>query len=127
MQTVQKLQPNDGSQRVGFAVEMLSRIETEHDFLNRIIFSDEAIFHDVAAKLRDHRDLQTSLHWIFFFWGYVKDKVCSREIRDVEDLRASIIASIATVTMEVLQRTWLELDYRLDFLRATKGAHLEVH
>ncbi|GBN18423.1 hypothetical protein AVEN_151810-1 [Araneus ventricosus] len=40
MQTVQK-QP----QRVAFAAEMLSSIESEHDFLNRIIFSDEVTFH----------------------------------------------------------------------------------
>ncbi|GBM71395.1 hypothetical protein AVEN_248594-1 [Araneus ventricosus] len=54
-------------------------------------------------------------------------KVYSREIRDVEDLRTSIAAAIATVTKEMLQRTWLELDYQLDILRATKGAHVEVH
>ncbi|GBM35462.1 hypothetical protein AVEN_203420-1 [Araneus ventricosus] len=40
MQTVQKL-----PQRVVFTAEMLSRIENEHDFLNQIIFSDEATFH----------------------------------------------------------------------------------
>ncbi|GBN94523.1 hypothetical protein AVEN_179718-1 [Araneus ventricosus] len=42
---VQKLQPNDGPQLIAFAVEMLSRIENEHDILSRIIFSDEATFH----------------------------------------------------------------------------------
>ncbi|GBL79602.1 hypothetical protein AVEN_2961-1, partial [Araneus ventricosus] len=61
----------------------------------------------------------------FFFWGYVK--VYSREIHNVEDLRASITAAIATVTTEMLQRTWLELDYWLYILRATKEAHVEVH
>ncbi|GBM58726.1 hypothetical protein AVEN_175335-1 [Araneus ventricosus] len=40
MQIVQKL-----PQRVAFAVEMLSRIENEHYFLNRIFFSDESTFH----------------------------------------------------------------------------------
>ncbi|GBL77128.1 hypothetical protein AVEN_12763-1 [Araneus ventricosus] len=63
----------------------------------------------------------------FFFWGYVRYKIYSREIRDVEDIRASIIAAIATVITEMQQRIWLELDYRLDILRATKGAHVEVH
>ncbi|GBO17121.1 hypothetical protein AVEN_69861-1 [Araneus ventricosus] len=53
MQTVQKLQPNDGSQSVTFAVETLSRIENEHDFLNRIIFLDEATFH-VSSKVNKH-------------------------------------------------------------------------
>ncbi|GBN11108.1 hypothetical protein AVEN_246312-1 [Araneus ventricosus] len=63
----------------------------------------------------------------FLFWGYIKDKVYSREIRDVEDIHASITAAIANVTTEMLQRTWLELDYRLDILRATKGIHMEVN
>ncbi|GBN32747.1 hypothetical protein AVEN_211209-1 [Araneus ventricosus] len=40
VQIVQKL-----SQRVAFAVKMLSRIGNEYDFLNPIIFSDEATFH----------------------------------------------------------------------------------
>ncbi|GBN53969.1 hypothetical protein AVEN_113320-1 [Araneus ventricosus] len=40
MHIVQKLPP-----RVAFAAEILSRMENEHYFLNRIIFSDEATFH----------------------------------------------------------------------------------
>ncbi|GBN06733.1 hypothetical protein AVEN_109423-1 [Araneus ventricosus] len=40
MQIVQEL-----PQRFAFAAEMLSRIENEHYFLNRVIFSDEAAFH----------------------------------------------------------------------------------
>ncbi|GBL86368.1 hypothetical protein AVEN_164542-1 [Araneus ventricosus] len=40
MQIAQKL-----TQRFAFAADMLSHIENEHDFLNRIIFSDEATFH----------------------------------------------------------------------------------
>ncbi|GBN18895.1 hypothetical protein AVEN_239584-1 [Araneus ventricosus] len=51
----------------------------------------------------------------------------TREIYDVEDLRASITAAIAAVITEMLQKTWLELDYRLDILRTTKGIHAEVH
>ncbi|GBO08448.1 hypothetical protein AVEN_222993-1 [Araneus ventricosus] len=50
MQIAQKLKPNDGPQCVAFAVEMLSRIENEHELLNsfffhRVTFSDEATFH----------------------------------------------------------------------------------
>ncbi|GBN77274.1 hypothetical protein AVEN_90900-1 [Araneus ventricosus] len=67
------------------------------------------------------------LHWIFFFCGYIKNKVYAREISNIEDVRASITAAIATVTTERLQRTWVELDYRLDILRTIKGAHAVVH
>ncbi|GBM23579.1 hypothetical protein AVEN_196652-1 [Araneus ventricosus] len=44
---------NDGPQRFKLDVEMLSRIENEHDFLNRVIFSDEATFH-VNNKVYNH-------------------------------------------------------------------------
>ncbi|GBL83282.1 hypothetical protein AVEN_110615-1 [Araneus ventricosus] len=53
MQIVHKLQPNDEPQRVAFAVEMLSRIQNEHDFLNSIISSDEGTFH-VSNKVNKH-------------------------------------------------------------------------
>ncbi|GBL93807.1 hypothetical protein AVEN_153584-1 [Araneus ventricosus] len=53
IQIVQKLQPIDGPQHAAFAVEMLSRIENEHNFLNSIIFSDEATFH-VSNKVNKH-------------------------------------------------------------------------
>ena len=33
----------------------------------------------------------------------------------------------ATITEDMLQNTWTEIDYRLDVLRATKGAHVEVY
>ncbi|GBN11387.1 hypothetical protein AVEN_259220-1 [Araneus ventricosus] len=53
MQIVQKLQRNDGPQCVAFSVEMLSRIKNEHNFLSRIIFSEEATFH-VSNKVNKH-------------------------------------------------------------------------
>jgi len=32
----------------------------------------------------------------------------------------------ATITEDMLDNTWRETDYRLDVLRATKEAHVEV-
>jgi len=32
----------------------------------------------------------------------------------------------AAITEDMLGNTWREIDYRLDVLRATKGAHVEV-
>ena len=48
------------------------------------------------------------------------------KIRDVTDLKQRITDAIATIGEAMLQRTWQEIEYRLDVLRATKGAHLEV-
>ena len=32
-----------------------------------------------------------------------------------------------TIDEAMLQRTWQEIEYRLDVLRATNGAHVEVY
>ena len=38
-----------------------------------------------------------------------------------------MIKALDTVTVDMLARTWLEIEYRLDILRATDGAHVEVY
>ena len=63
----------------------------------------------------------------FFLWRYVKDKVFSTPVPDITNLKARITDGIATVTEDMLENTWRETDYRLDVLRATKGAHVEVY
>jgi len=42
-------------------------------------------------------------------------------------LKARITDAFATVTEYMLENAWREIDYRLDVLRATKGAHVEVY
>ena len=63
----------------------------------------------------------------FFLWGYVKDKVYSTPVADVETLKERITAALATVTTDILENTWREIEFRLDVLRATKGAHVEIY
>jgi len=63
----------------------------------------------------------------FFLWRYVKDKVFSIPVPDITNLKARITYVFATVTKDMLENTWRETDYRLDVLRATKGAHVEVY
>jgi len=63
----------------------------------------------------------------FFLWGYVKDKVFSTPVPDITNLKARITDAFATITEDILENTWKETDYRLDVLRATKGAHVEVY
>jgi hypothetical protein len=57
--------------------------------------------------------------------GYVKDRVFSTPVPDTTNLKARITDAFATVTKDMLENTWREIDYRLDVLRATKGAHIE--
>jgi len=62
-----------------------------------------------------------------FLWGYVKDKVLSTPVPDITNLKARITDAFATVFEDMLENTWREIDCRLDVLRATKGAHVEVY
>jgi len=62
-----------------------------------------------------------------FYGGYVKAKVFSTPVLDIANLKARIREAFATITEDMLENTWRETDYRLDVLRATKGAHVEVY
>jgi len=53
--------------------------------------------------------------------------VFSTPVPDITHLKARIVDAFATITEDMLQNTWRETDYRLDVLRATKGAHVEVY
>jgi len=48
-------------------------------------------------------------------------------IPDITNLKARITDDFATITGDMLENTWRENDYRLDVLRATKGAQVEVY
>jgi len=63
----------------------------------------------------------------FFLWRYVKDKVFSTPVPDITNLKARITDDFATIIEDMLENTWKEIDYRLDVLRATEGAHVEVY
>jgi hypothetical protein len=62
-----------------------------------------------------------------FSWGYVKDKVYSTPVPDTDTLKARVRDALAAVTEEMLEKTWREIEYRLEVLRATNGTHVEVY
>ena len=74
-----------------------------------------------------HHDRRISSHFTSFLWGYVKDEVFSTPFPDITNLKARITDAFATITEDMLENTWRETDYRLDVLRATKAAHVEVY
>jgi len=43
----------------------------------------------------------------------------------IPELKIRIRTAIETITADMLQRVWNELDYRVDVCRITKGAHIE--
>ncbi len=62
----------------------------------------------------------------FLLWRFVKDIVYRIKIQDITDLKRKITDVIATSDEDVLHRTWQEIEYYFDVLRATNGAHTEV-
>jgi hypothetical protein len=60
-------------------------------------------------------------------WGYVKDRVYATLIRDVAELRRKIMDFIRTITSDMLNNTWAQIEYHSDILKATNGAHVEVY
>jgi len=54
-------------------------------------------------------------------------KVFSTPVPDIKNLKARLTDAFATITEDMLENTWREIDYRVDVLRATKGAHVEVY
>jgi len=62
----------------------------------------------------------------FFLWGYVKDQVYVPPLpASIPELKVRIRTAIVTITADMLQTVWNELDYRVDVCRITKGAHIE--
>ena len=62
----------------------------------------------------------------FFLWGYVKDQVYVPPLpASISELEVRIRTAIETITADMLQRAWIELGYRVDVCRITKGAHIE--
>jgi hypothetical protein len=47
--------------------------------------------------------------------------------RWLDDLKTRIRKAISAIPADMIHRTWQELEYRLDVLRAIKGAQIEVY
>ena len=44
---------------------------------------------------------------------------------NIEEMKQRVTAALKTVTEDMLQRVWHELEYRLNVCRVTDGAHIE--
>ena len=73
-----------------------------------------------------HLVLQMQPPCDFFLWGYVKDQVYVPPLpASIPELTVRIRTATETVTADMLQTVWNELDYRVDVCRITNGAHTE--
>ena len=112
-----------------------------HNFPTRwctstLLFTCSSVFGCYVSKLVDWERWSDSLSttiagychaWLLFLWGYVKDKVFSTPVPDITNLKARVTYAFATITEDMLENTWRKNEYRLDVLRATKGAHVEAY
>ena len=57
----------------------------------------------------------------------MKDVVCRTKVKDKSDLKERINAAVETIDEEMIKRTWTGIECRLDVLRATSGAHIELY
>ena len=63
----------------------------------------------------------------FFLWGYIKNIVYAEKIRNIQHLQERITSAIETVTRDLIQKTWQEIQFRLNVSRATNVAHIEMY
>jgi hypothetical protein len=62
----------------------------------------------------------------FFVWSYIKDQVYVPPLpASIPELKVRIRTAIETITADMLEKVWNELDYRVDVCKITKGAHIE--
>jgi hypothetical protein len=55
-----------------------------------------------------------------------RNKVYKTPVTSLDELKLRIVAAMETVTLQMLENTCREIEYRLDILRDTKGAHVDV-
>jgi hypothetical protein len=62
----------------------------------------------------------------FFLWGFIKDRVYVPPLpANLTEPKARITAAVAEVTPDMLDRVWLEIDFRWDVCSITNGNHIE--
>jgi len=61
-----------------------------------------------------------------FLWGYIKNIVYAEKIKNIQHLQERITSAIEIVKRDMIQKTWQEIQFRLDVSRATYVAHIEM-
>jgi len=52
--------------------------------------------------------------------------VYAEKIRNIQHLQDRITSATETVTRDMIQKTWQEIEFRLDISRAINVAHIEM-
>ena len=115
------------------------------EFQPHVFFQQDGAPPHWGIKVCEFLDKKFPAHWIgrggpiawpprslditpldFFLWVCVKDVVYRTKVKDISDLTERITAAVEAIDEEMLKRTWTEIEYHLDILRATNGDHIEI-
>jgi len=72
-----------------------------------------------------HLVLQMQPHVISFYGVTSRIRFMFLFLPSIPELKVRIRTPIETITADMLQTVWNELDYRVDDCRITNGAHIE--
>jgi hypothetical protein len=76
-----------------------------HRWIGRAVITDLS-FHSWPSRSPDHTACDV------FLWGYVRDVVYVPHLpNDLQELRQCIIAAVAAINKDMLERIWTEMDY----------------
>ena len=59
--------------------------------------------------------------------GHLEAQISLHFIRNIQHLQDRITSAIKTVKRNMIQKTWQEIEFRLDVSRPTNVAHIEMH
>ncbi|GBN89927.1 hypothetical protein AVEN_227611-1 [Araneus ventricosus] len=82
---------------------------------------------DLLKMASPEKKSQCTLGYVMFLWDYLKNVAHRTKVHSVVELKQRIQAAIEIVDKGMLQLSWMELEYRLDIIRATKGSHVELY
>ena len=84
------------------------------------------VFRQFYKFIKKFKKCYQNNSFYILLWGYVKDVVYRTKEKDISDLKERITAAVNAIDEEML-RMWTEIEYRLDVLHATNGAHIEIY
>lgn len=111
---------------------------------NKILFQQDGAPAHYSTEVREWLNLTFPDRWIgrrgaiewsprspdltpldFFLWGYLKQKVYSKPIKDLDELRQRITDHVQLIEPEILESTFLNIEKRLVLVQENNGAHFE--
>ena len=127
LQIVQELEDRDYEARIAFSNWFIEKIELDASYLNRVIFSDECVFH-VDGKLNKH-NLRI---WVSenphetrkVSRDSAKPTVYRTRCPNLTQLKRKITSTIRNIPTDMLQNVWQNMQNRFSAVLRENGGHI---